>query len=98
MINVVLDASALLAFVQDEPGADVVSNLLDQAIISTVNWCEVIQKCVAKGIDITGLSNDLAELGVSIEPYTIRQAEIAGNLWLITRVSAYPWGIVPALH
>lgn len=39
----VLDAAALLAFLHDEPGADGVGEALDGAMVSTVNWSEVIQ-------------------------------------------------------
>jgi PIN domain nuclease of toxin-antitoxin system len=84
-MSVVLDASALLAFLQNEPGSDVVAKLLGGSLISTVNWCEVIQKSLAKDVDISGLSDDVAALGVSIQPYTLEQAETAGQLWLKTR-------------
>jgi PIN domain nuclease of toxin-antitoxin system len=33
----ILDASALLAFLHDEPGADCVKQVLDEAIVSAVN-------------------------------------------------------------
>lgn len=40
-----LDASALLALLKDEPGADVVEQELGRrAVISTVNWAEVLSK------------------------------------------------------
>jgi len=58
---------------------------LGESIISTVNWCEVIQKCVERGVDTVGMAENFATLGVRILPYTIKQAEIAGKLWLETR-------------
>ncbi len=82
---VVLDASALLAFLQDEPGGDEVRGLLSQSLISTVNWSEVVQKTLAKGADASGLWEDLAALGVRLQPFTREQAEAAGRLWLPTR-------------
>ena len=42
--GVVLDASAVLALLQEEPGADEVESLLDGALMSSVNLSEVIQK------------------------------------------------------
>jgi ribonuclease VapC len=84
-MSVILDASALLAFLQDEPGAEQVRGLLSRSIMSTVNWCEVIQKSLAKGVDTYGMWEDMAALGVRIQPYTLEQAEAAGRLWLVTR-------------
>jgi len=84
-MTVVLDASALLAFLHNEPGGDIVRDHLGKSIISTVNWCEVIQKCVERGVDTVGMAENFATLGVRILPYTITQAEIAGQLWLETR-------------
>jgi len=37
-MSVVLDASALLAFLQQEQGSDPVAGTLDGARVSTVNW------------------------------------------------------------
>lgn len=45
-----LDASAVLAFLQDEPGSAVVRERLEAgAHIGTVNWFEVAQKVIARG-------------------------------------------------
>ena len=43
-MSVVLDASALLAYLQREAGADIVKAALGEAVISTVNWAGVVQK------------------------------------------------------
>ncbi len=44
-MSVVLDASALLAYVRDEPGAEVVDQALEQgAYVSAVNWAEALSK------------------------------------------------------
>jgi PIN domain nuclease of toxin-antitoxin system len=40
----ILDASALLALLQDEPGADKVQAVLHRAFISAVNWSDVVQR------------------------------------------------------
>jgi ribonuclease VapC len=44
MSSVVLDASALLAFVRSESGADVVAKHLNNALLSAVNYSEVLKK------------------------------------------------------
>lgn len=40
--KIVLDASAILALIQEEPGAEVIRPLLKQSIMSTVNVAEVL--------------------------------------------------------
>jgi ribonuclease VapC len=46
MTKVVLDASALLAYIHGEPGAERVAAALDEAVISTVNLAEAVTKLV----------------------------------------------------
>jgi hypothetical protein len=50
--SVVLDASASLALLNGEPGADVVEGAMasDGAVISVVNWAEVLSKSVENGV------------------------------------------------
>ncbi len=81
----VLDASALLAFLQDEPGSEAVENVLEEASISAVNWSEVVQKSVGSGVDINGMREELEALGVSIAPFDQAQAEATGLLWKKTK-------------
>ena len=51
-MTVVLDASAVLAFIAGEPGADVVEEALEgRPVRSAVNWSEVAQKVTAGGGD-----------------------------------------------
>lgn len=49
-MRVVLDASALLAYLRTEPGSKAVDGVLGTAEISSVNWAEVVQKSVSAGI------------------------------------------------
>lgn len=44
MSEFVLDASALLALIHGEPGAERVLSVLDQAAISSVNLAEVVSR------------------------------------------------------
>lgn len=46
----VLDASAFLAYLRDEPGAEIVENaLINGCYISIINWLEVLSKIVDLG-------------------------------------------------
>jgi PIN domain nuclease of toxin-antitoxin system len=48
----VLDASALLAFMREETGADRVEAMIGQgALVSAVNWAEVLARIVVSGGD-----------------------------------------------
>lgn len=65
-MTVVLDASALLGFLQDDPGGDQVEAVLSESVIFSVNWTEVMQKSVAAGVFIDGLREDLDCLNLGI--------------------------------
>ncbi len=84
-MSVVLDASALLAWLHDEPGAENVTEHLPDACMSCVNWSEVIQKSLAKSVDIGGMRQDITALGLTLEPFTATHAEMAGALWESTK-------------
>ena len=46
----VLDAAAFLAYLRDEPGAEIVENaLINGCYISIINWVEVLSKIVDLG-------------------------------------------------
>lgn len=78
----VLDASALLAFLLGEPGADVVENHLDaDSICSAVNWSEVVQKLWAHEKDPQPALGLLASYGLRVVPFDQKLAEIAAILW-----------------
>ncbi len=84
-MKLVLDASAVLAWLHDEPGGEQVSHHLLDACISSVNWSEVVQKSLARKVNIDGMREEFMALGLSIEPFDASQAEIAGRLWSSTR-------------
>ena len=79
--EVVLDASALLAALHGEPGGHDVETRLEQAVLSSVNLAEVMQKSVARGLVLDGFTADLEALGVTILPFTSEDAEASGFLW-----------------
>lgn len=57
MSSIVLDASAILAYLYNEKGADVVEEALNQdACISIVNWAEVLSKLNDKNEDVSVFS------------------------------------------
>ncbi len=76
----VLDASAVLALVQDEPGADLVERELGGALLCTVNLAEVVGKLVDADLDPHQLTPLLRAAGVALEPLTEHDAQLAGAL------------------
>jgi PIN domain nuclease of toxin-antitoxin system len=85
----VLDASAILAYLQDDKGSDVVGDHLDGGRVSTVNWSEVLQKATHRGIDTSGMRDDFSGIGLHFFPFDIAHAEIASALWQMAR----PYGL-----
>jgi ribonuclease VapC len=87
----VLDASALLAHLRDEPGADVVAEAIASgAVISTVNLAEVFSRAADRGEDPAKLAAELTKSGlldgaITVEPFTAADAIDAGRLRPLTR-------------
>lgn len=59
----VLDASALLAVLLDEPGAEMVAPHLSTSEVSIVNRCEVLTKAVEQGADVDIVQATLDSFG-----------------------------------
>jgi ribonuclease VapC len=78
---VVLDTSAVLAWMRDEPGAQVVDPLLAEAVMSAANWSETWQKPHQHGVDADRATHRLRVLGVQVEPLTATDAVTAARLW-----------------
>jgi ribonuclease VapC len=87
----VLDASALLAHLRDEPGADVVAEAIASgAVISTVNLAEVFSRVADRGGDPAKLAADITQSGlldgaITVEPFTAADAIDDGRLRPLTR-------------
>lgn len=84
-MRVVLDASALLAYLRTEPGSEAVDGVLGSALISSVNWAEVLQKSLSAGVEVEGLRQELQALGLAVEPFSAGDADTAAMLWPQTR-------------
>lgn len=71
----VLDASALLALLQDEPGADRVERALPHAAMSVANLAEVAAKHVDVGLSAELLVERAGALG--IRPHEVTGEDVA---------------------
>lgn len=87
MSALVYDASALLAVMFDEPGAEAVLSLLAQpgGETSAVNWSEVAAKLAERGLKESRISAELAAFALDVVPFDESQAITAAALRPITR-------------
>jgi len=92
--SVVLDASALLALIQNETGATLVKDAIMQgkSNISTVNLSEVIGKLAENGMPRTAIEAFQSELPVDVIAFSEAMALEAGILRVTTRQSGLSLG------
>ena len=91
-MTVVLDASALLALLNDEPGAEIVKEALPQAVISTVNLAEVVGKLLGGGMPESQVIDGLEGLGLHQVSFDVQQAYASGFLRGSTRLHGLSLG------
>jgi len=83
--RVILDASALLAFLLDETGGDVVAALLPHATLSAVNYCETLTKSIDRGKSLAESVGILARLRLPVVPFDAELADITASLRPVTK-------------
>jgi len=87
----VLDASALLAYLEDERGVDVIAAAIATgAAISSVNLAEMLSTLASRGVEPSEVSTELADRGllggaISVEPFTYADAVETARLRPMTR-------------
>jgi PIN domain nuclease of toxin-antitoxin system len=89
----VLDASALLAYLQGESGSERVEEALDHSAISTVNLAEVLTVALHKrGEAPSSLRPQLLALGIQALDFTVEDAQETAALWTQTRTHGLALG------
>ena len=83
--KVVLDASALLALLNGEKGADAVKQVLKASVMSTVNLAEVLTVIQRLGIPTEEAAEDIMAMVKEILPFNAAHAELAAHLNLKTQ-------------
>ena len=92
MSVIVLDASALLALLLDEPGATKVAEHLDGALMSSVNLAEVVGHYARLGADRTDIQAMLSPLPIEIVPVDAGVAFEAGMMRVIGEAAGLSLG------
>ena len=89
----ILDSSALLALIRQEPGQDVVQRAVrDNAAMSALNLSEVIARLADQGWDERTIRNLLDPLPLSIVDFDAELAYRAGLLRPLTRAAGLSLG------
>ena len=81
----VLDSSAILAVIFQEPGAEKVSDLLNGGLLSTVNLAEVHTVLALRGVPPGRIRGRVEEMGCEVCLFIEEQAHLTGELVAKTR-------------
>jgi ribonuclease VapC len=87
--SVVLDASALIAFLNSEPGADIVHAAIPGAVMSAVNYSEVLKKTIERGGTSEAAASFVRGLSIVVIPFDEALAEVSASLYPKTK----PYGL-----
>lgn len=80
MTSVVLDASAILAALRDEPGAAVVEQRIEGAAISAVNLAEVVGALARRGVPVETIRAAIEPMNLEVHAFDAEHAYACGNL------------------
>jgi len=91
--RIVLDASAVLAMILNEPGGERVDALLDalelgsdaEVFISSVNWCEILTRMQREKLAVSGERLSAVLTGVEMVPFVRAEAELAAAFSYVSR-------------
>jgi PIN domain nuclease of toxin-antitoxin system len=88
----VLDASAIMAVLWNEPGAEIVAVMLGSSVTNAVNLSEVVAKLADKGMTRHDIQNMIEELRLNVVSFNVAQAYSAGFLRPATRSVGLSFG------
>ena len=85
MAVAVLDASAVIALIRREPGADVVAAYAGDALISTVTMQEVLKSLLVRGFSFDVARTLLESLNLETRAHQVADAYAAAALYDATK-------------
>jgi PIN domain nuclease of toxin-antitoxin system len=92
VISVILDASALLAMIKNEPGGDRVAKVMSEARINAINFAEVVSHFDFLGTPPEQIDAMLTPLSVEVAPADRELATLAGKLRAATAAAGLSLG------
>ncbi len=85
MASIVFDASAILALLRDEPGAEIVAPYVGDGLISAVNFQEVIKGLLRREVSVDAALAMLDALHLDVRPHDRDAAVAAAKLYPVTK-------------
>lgn len=85
MSRYVLDASALLALLNDEPGAHRVREVAPESSIGSVNVCETVGKLIGSGMSPEDARTSIELINLEVVAFDVELAYRAGSLLVATK-------------
>jgi ribonuclease VapC len=85
MASAVLDASAVLAVLNAETGAEIVLDALGDAALSAVNYAEVVSKLIERGMNRVQARAAMIAIDMRVIDFDSELAERTGELRAQTR-------------
>ena len=85
MSKYVLDASALLALLNNEAGSQRVKEILPESVIGAVNLCETVAKLTSSGMSVDDARTSIGLITLEIIPFDTEMAYKAGSLIVDTK-------------
>lgn len=92
MNKIVLDASALLALLHNEPGYEQVAKALPYSLISAVNVAEVMSILVSNGMPSSEIEEAVSSLLNEVVPFDLKQATMVAELRKETKLQGLSLG------
>jgi ribonuclease VapC len=79
--KIVLDASAMLVYAREEPGWKSIDNKLDGALMSAVNYSEVLKKSIEYGGTAAAAASLVSRNRVQVIDFDAKQGHAAAEIW-----------------
>lgn len=92
MSGAVLDASAVIALLQKETGAEKVAEIAPEAVIGAVNFAEVVGHFARRGVEANAVDATLRALSLEVIPADIGIARSAGRMRAMTEPAGLSLG------
>ena len=92
MSKIIFDSSAILALLKMEKGYEIVAERLDDAIISSVNFSEVVTVLARNGFGQEEVIKSLKDTFLHIEDFDTEQAIIAASFDKLTKAHGLSLG------
>ena len=91
-MTLVLDTSAVIAALVDEPGGDTVFDQSQNALLSSVNLAEVYGYAARRNLPPQLVDAFLDETGIEVVPLSRAEAQLAGGFVAVTRPAGLSLG------